>query len=105
MNVCCRAISYDKLGDFASSIRDYSAVIALEPENVNAYYSMSHAHAASSRSTALTDCSQAFDTFFRFAGRGFALDNMGQGEAASLDYRQALEIEESSAKNAPAEEL
>lgn len=35
----CRAIAYDKVGNFGSAVRDYSSVISLEPRNVNAYYS------------------------------------------------------------------
>jgi Flp pilus assembly protein TadD len=65
VSAMCRGISYDKVGDYKAAITDYTAVIELEPANVNAYYS-----------------------------RGFALDNLGQGEKASLDYRRALEMEQ-----------
>lgn len=101
----CRAISFDKVGDFAASVRDYSAVISLEPQNVNAYYSVHPPPPPSLHPSTRRFCPcfcfpslSGSDAWCFFSGRGFALDNMGQGEAASLDYRQALEIEESAAK-------
>jgi Flp pilus assembly protein TadD len=47
---------------YREAVEDFSAVIEMEPDNVNAFFS-----------------------------RGLAYDNLGDGEKASLDYRAALE--------------
>lgn len=39
--VCCRGISFDKLGRFEDAVADFSEVLRLEPLNVNAYFNRS----------------------------------------------------------------
>jgi Flp pilus assembly protein TadD len=64
----CRAISYEKLGLTALSVRDLDRVVELEPSNAHALFS-----------------------------RGFARDRNGEVEGAVVDYVKALNNESSMA--------
>lgn len=65
--VCvCRGISHEKLGQFEEAVADFSEVVRLEPDNVNAYFS-----------------------------RGSALDSLGRFEKAVEDYTKALVLDSS----------
>ena len=53
------------MGDFQAAIRDFSTVIELDPNNVNAYFS-----------------------------RGFSHDNNQDTESAVMDYMHALQLDQ-----------
>lgn len=63
----CRGISFDKLGDFQKAVADFTTVIKLDPNNVNAYFN-----------------------------RGSAFDSLGQYDRAVSDYTQALDLDSTS---------
>lgn len=60
----CRGISFDKLGDFKKAVADFTTVIKLDPNNVNAYFN-----------------------------RGSAFDSLGQYDRAVSDYTKALDLD------------
>ena len=77
--LCCRGISYDKLGQFEDAIADFTRVLELDPTNVNAFFN-----------------------------RGSAYDSLGQYEKAVADYTRALDLDSSAggdAKNMPTGEI
>lgn len=61
-----RGISYDKLGLWEKAIADFSTVLRLDPNNVNAFFN-----------------------------RGSAHDSLGQYEEAVADYSRALDLDSS----------
>jgi tetratricopeptide (TPR) repeat protein len=63
-NVAIRGILHEKLGQFEEAVADFSEVIRLDPDNVNAFFS-----------------------------RGSALDSLGHFERAVQDYTKALVLD------------
>lgn len=66
----CRGISYDKMGKYESAVADFTTVLQLDPQNVNAVFN-----------------------------RGSSYDSMGQYDKAVADYSRALDLDASIASS------
>ncbi len=66
----CRGISYDKMGRYESAVADFTLVLQLDPQNVNAVFN-----------------------------RGSSYDSMGQYDKAVADYSRALDLDASVASS------
>ena len=71
-SLCCgsRGISYDKMGKYDEAISDFTQVLLLDPQNVNAVFN-----------------------------RGSSYDSVGQYDKAVADYSRALDLDASIASS------